>query len=147
MAHHLHLRKKDLRQILNESEADARRVCESESTGSGCRTQCMVGAMTVAGRMSQAIEGQGRTMQGKVVKLAGGKLGIIVSPMEDCPSGFEEILVKGGRNRRVKVCRLDEKHRKKFAPKGKPAHVGPLRRKTKPRYLPGVTARDIREPD
>jgi len=147
VSHNLHLRKKDLRAALQKAEDDIRITCETREIGSGCVQQCKVGGMIVIGRMYEEInrvranEGMGM----KKIRLAGGKLGIIVSPMEDCPKGFEEIVVRGGKNPRVKICRLDENHRKKWAPKGKPAHKGALRRKTKPRYLPGVTTRDIRE--
>lgn len=142
-----HVKKKLLKQAIREAEAEADRVCGSMEVGSGCRSQCRAGALVVIGKFSEALEGQGQVMQGTIKKLGGGKLGIIVSPMEDCPKGFEEILVKGGRNRRVKICRLDSDHRKKYAPPGKPAYKGALRRRTKPKYLPGVTTRDIKRAD
>jgi hypothetical protein len=142
-----HVQKKVLRRVLEEAEAEVDRVCASMEVGSGCRTQCRAGALVVIGKFSQALEGKSSVMQGRLTKLAGGQMGIIVSPFEDCPKGFEQILVKGGRNKRVKICRLDSDHRKKYAPPGKPAYKGALRRKTKPRFLPGVTARDIKRAD
>lgn len=147
MAHHLHLKKRDLKLTISQAEDEIRRVCNSEMVGSGCRTQCITGGMIAIGMFAKAVEGGGRTMQGTLAKLPGGKLGIIVSPFEDCPKNFEEIIVKGGKNDRVKICRLGPDVRKKSAPKGLPAHKGPLRRKTKPRYLPGITARDIEKAD
>lgn len=147
MAHHLHITKKELRHVIDDAQRTAEAACDKMSAVTRCESHCRAGALVAIGKFSQAIEGHGRIMSGKVTKLAGGKLGIIVSPMEDCPKGFEEIIVRGGKNARVKVCRLDEKHRKKYAPPGKPARIGPLRRKTRPKYLPGVTTRDIKEAD
>src|SRR6185369_7216685 len=141
--HHLHLKKRDLKAALQKAEEDVRSTCGSMEIGSGCERQCKVGAMVVIGRMYSALDTT-RPEMGKHIKLAGGKLGIIVSPMEDCPKGFEELTIRGGKNSRVKICRLDEEHRKKSAPKGRPAYKGALRRKTKPKYLPGITTRDIR---
>jgi hypothetical protein len=145
--HHLHLKKRDLRAALETAENDVRRICDHESVGQACRAQCRAGATAVIGAMSHAIEGKTATMQGKLVRLPKGQMGIIVSPFEDCPKNFEQIIVKGGRNKRVKICRLGPDVRKKYAPPGKPAHKGPLRRKTRPPYRAGVTARDIERAD
>jgi hypothetical protein len=145
--HHIHLKKRDLRAALEAAENDVRRICDDESVGSSCRAQCRAGATAVIGQMARAIEGPGATMQGKLVKLPKGQMGIIVSPFEDCPKGFERLSVKGGRNKRVQLCRLGPEVRKKSAPAGRPAYKGPLRRKTRPRYRAGVTARDIERAD
>jgi hypothetical protein len=143
-----HVQKKRLRQALVEAEREVDRVCASMEVGSACRTQCRAGALVVIGKFSEAMEGRGAVMQGKLAQLPGGKgLGIIVSPFEDCPKGFERLSVKGGRNRRVQLCRLGPEVRKKYAPPGKPAYKGPLRRKTRPPYRAGVTARDIERSD
>lgn len=112
--------------------------CTHPSIGSDCHRACVIGGMTV---ISEIIASYRRTelptMKGKK------KLGIIISPMEDCPKGFEEIRIRGGRNPRVKICRLNEETRKKSAPPGKPAYKGALRRKRRQFPLPGVTKRDI----
>lgn len=142
-----HVQKKLLKQAIREAEAEVDRVCASMEVGSACRTQCRAGALVVIGKFSEAMEGRGAVMQGTLGKIPGGGLGIIVSPFEDCPKNFEEIVVRGGRNKRVKICRLGPEVRKKSAPAGRPAYKGPLRRKTKPRYRAGVTARDIERAD
>jgi len=108
--------------------------CDHPSIGEDCRRACLIGGMSAIGEMVTEFKLE------SPVKL--GRLGIIVSPMEDCPRGFEEVVFRGGQNPRVKICRLDEDVRKKHAPKGKPAHKGALRRK-KEYPSPGVIKRDI----
>lgn len=135
-----HVQKKELKRVLREAEDQMRAACDSKEVGAGCRPQCMAGGVVAIGIMQRFLATPTDQMHGLPKKM-----GIIVSPFQDCPKGFEEIIVRGGRNSRVKVCRLDEDHRKKFAPKGRPAYKGALRRKTKPRYLPGITTRDIQE--
>ena len=142
-----HVQKKRLKLALKEAEAEVDRVCASMEVGTACRTQCRAGALVAIGKFAEAMEGPRAVMQGKLGKLPGGGLGIIVSPFEDCPKNFEQIIVKGGRNKRVKICRLGPDVRKKSAPPGRPAYKGPLRRKTRPPYRAGVTARDITKVD
>jgi hypothetical protein len=127
------------------AEKRLRDNCENDrSIGSDCRRACFIGGMTVISEVLAEYKKpsippgvSGATMKGKK------QLGIIISPMEDCPKGFEELIIKGGRNRRVKICRLNEEVRKKYAPPGKPAYKGALRRRRRQFPLPGITKRDI----
>lgn len=125
-------------EAIRNAERNLNAICDSPSVGEICRRDCLIGGMEVIAEVLRAY-GQRPLTRG------GPRLGIIISPFEDCPRGFEEIFVETPRNRKVKICRLDEKHRKKWAPKGKPATPGAtksaLRRK---RGFPrGLTIRPI----
>ena len=118
---------------LDHADRETRRVCDS-MTSSVEAAACKVGGMVVAGKMADALRAGGTSK---------GQLGIIVSPVDDCPKGMEEVTVKGGKNKRVKICRLGPGHRKyepDQRPKGKP-----MRRKRGLRA--GVITRDIKKVD
>lgn len=126
--------------VIKAAEKRLQFQCEHPSIGEDCRRACMIGGMTVIGDVISSYKKIPEPPPG--VKMT-GRLGIIVSPFEDCPAGFEEIIIKGGRNKRVKICRLNEQTRKKSAPKGRPAYKGALRRRTRIYPSPGVIKRDI----
>lgn len=118
--------------------------CGHESIGADCRRACVIGGMTVIGEVLAAYKRPAtHGVHGT------GKLGIIVSPMEDCPAGFEEIIVKTPRNRKVKLCRLGPDVRKKYAPPGRPARPGATKGALRRRriYRRGVDIRPIRRRD
>lgn len=132
--------KREGERLLKKAEYDVDTACSRMKIEAKCRPMCMMGGMAaVTGIADELSRFEGLS------GIKASKLGIIVSPFEDCPKGFEEIIVDTPRNKKVKLCRLDEKTRKKWAPKGKPARSGAtkgaLRRK---RGLPrGVTLRPI----
>jgi hypothetical protein len=132
---------KEVVDAVSKAERRLSKTCEDSSVGEYCRSACLIGGMEVISAILEAYE----IIPPKKEKAQPKELGIIVSPFEDCPSGFEEIIVKTPRNPKVKLCRLDAEHRRKWAPKGRPATPGAtkgaLRRK---RGFPrGVTIRPI----
>jgi hypothetical protein len=124
---------------VRQADKELHQQCNHPLIGEPCRRACLTGGASVIAAIVAAY---------KIPEYLGkakGRLGIIVSPFEDCPKGFEEIIVSTPRNKKVKLCRLDKDTRKKWAPEGKPyrrgATKGALRRK---RGLPrGVTLRPI----
>lgn len=136
---------------IRKAETVLKDKCQDPMLGRDCERACIYGGMTVVSEILRAYEADKRLpdyMKGiKGAKKPKAKgIGIIVSPMDDCPEGFEEIFVKTPRNKRVKICRLDEFHRKHWAPEGRPARPGAtkgaLRRRKE--YSPGVTTRPIK---
>jgi hypothetical protein len=77
---------------------------------------------------AERFENQVRKTMSLFRKIKGG-LGVIVSPFDDCPNGMEEHVTTSPTNKRVKICRLDRRTRKRFRnqtiPKGA---KGPFRR-------------------
>lgn len=90
---------------------------------------CRIGGLTVIGVMNQEL---------KEVGLMG--LGIIVSPKDDCPKGFEKIITTSKLNKKVHVCRLAKGYRK-YEPHQRPRGK-PMRRLHR-RYDPGIEADTI----
>lgn len=129
---------------LRTAERGLQEKCNRPEIGESCRSACIIGGMQVIADILSS--------HGYKTLTRGGppQMGIIVSPMEDCPKGFEEIIISTPKNKKVKLCRLGPDVRKKWAPKGKPltpgATKGALRRKHR-KYARGVVTRPIREYD
>ncbi len=123
----------ELNMAMDHGEREVRRVCDSLSSSSESAA-CKIGGMAVLGRVA-------KVLAPKEVQTA--QLGIIVSPVDDCPKGMEEVTVKGGKNKRVKICRLGPGHRR-FEPDQRPKGK-PMRRKRGLRA--GVITRDIKKVD
>ena len=123
----------ELNMAMDHGDREVRRVCDALPSHIESAA-CKIGGMAVLGRVAKVLT-PGATQP--------AQLGIIVSPVDDCPKGMEEITVKGGKNKRVKICRLGPGHRKyepDQRPKGKP-----MRRKRGLRA--GVITRDIKNVD
>lgn len=125
--------KGELHHAMDEAERAVRKNCRELSSDVEA-SSCVVGGMIAIGAAAKQL-GKEAVME--------GKLGIIVSPVEDCPKGFEAQTVKGGRNGRVKICRLADGYRK-YRPDQRP-HGKPMRRKRG--FKAGVIKRDIRKAD
>lgn len=125
-------------EAIKQAEKTLKFQCEHPSIGEDCRRACMVGGMSVIGDVLRAY----KKPDPPGMK---GKLGIIVSPFEDCPVGFEEIVVKTPRNKKVKICRLGPDVRKRYAPPGRPARPGATKGALRRRkiFARGVITRPI----
>lgn len=118
--------KEELERALRKAKEDSNLLCEMQGTIHD-RITCKLGVKHAVERVEIEL--------GRKVSVGGiAALGIIISPDEACPKGFEAVTVKSKLNPRVKICRLGPGYRK-LEPEERPVGT-PLRRRVE--FSPGI---------
>lgn len=126
----------ELRKGMKDAEAEGRTICD-QYDGSA-RRACAAGRIAVIGLFRNHLAEHAKV---ELTGIRPPQLGIFISPGDKCPKGFEKVKgIKGGRNKKVEICRLADGYRKykpEERPKGKP-----LRRLWR-KYGPGLETQKI----